>query len=226
MFVVPPLAIDLGRGVFETVLVVNGVAVALERHLHRLASSVGALFGAPLPPAVAERASERVAARDRARLRIVAVPRAGGVDVDLEVADAPAESPRIAALEPVLLAGGLGAHKWRDRGALERLERTVAPSVPLLVDDDDVLEATRANVFVVRDGALVTPPADGRLLGGITRARVLETAVRLGVPAHEEPVRLDDLRTADEVFLTSAIRGVVSVDRPGPLAARLAEALR
>ena len=69
-------------------------------------------------------------------------------------------------LEPRALAGGLGPHKWLDR-----------PQDPawLAVDlDGAVLEAAWANVWIeAADGALLTPPADGRILPGITRARLL-----------------------------------------------------
>ena len=92
--------------------------------------------------------------------------------------------------------------------------------MPVFVDENgDVLEATRANVFVVRDGVLVTPPADGRLLRGVTRERVLERA-----GAVEDRVVVDELEAADEVFLTSAVRGVAVV-RGGAVAAKVRELL-
>ena len=224
----PPLEIDLGRGVFESVLVVDGSPVVLERHLRRLGWSTSALFGAPLPPAVAERARASAAGRSRARLRIAAVPRPAGIDVELDVEDVPSRSGSVASLEPVLLPGGLGQHKWRDRTGAERLEREVLPALPVFVDvDGDVLEATRANVFAVdRGGGVVTPPADGRLLPGVTRERVLEAAARLGLDVRVDRLSLEDLAAADEIFLTSAVRGVAGVGASGEVAARIAEALR
>ena len=94
-----------------------------------------------------------------------------------------------------------------------------------------MLEASRGNVFAVRDGALVTPPADGRILPGVTRARVLLVAEALGIPAREETFDLRTMLDSAEVFLTGAVRGiepvrgcdgalVASAERVGPALAR------
>jgi len=89
---------------------------------------------------------------------------------------------------------------------------------PLLCDLDGlVLEAGRANVFCVeRDGRLLTPPADGRILPGVTRARVLELAPRLGLVVSVEPIDLRRLVRAGELFLTGSLGGV----EPAQLAGR------
>ena len=97
-----------------------------------------------------------------------------------------------------------------------------------------MLEAGRANLFVVSDGALATPPLDGRILPGTARAATLAVAAELGIEAVERPVALAELRSADEVFLTSSLRGVrpvrrldgVELDSAGDLAERIALALR
>ena len=72
-------------------------------------------------------------------------------------------------------------------------------ALPLIVDaDDTVLEASRANLFAVRDGALFTPPLDGRILPGITRMRGVEIAGDLGMEL-EDRLSPGDLLGADEV---------------------------
>jgi para-aminobenzoate synthetase/4-amino-4-deoxychorismate lyase len=128
-----------------------------------------------------------------------------------------------------------GAHKWADRDWLESVEAELGEEVPLILTDaDEVLEAGRANVFLVADGGIATPPADGRILPGTARAATLDLAADLGVPAAERPLYLDDLREADDLFLTSSLRGirpVRSVDgeplkRKDPLVERLAAELR
>ena len=120
---------------------------------------------------------------------------------------------RGAELRGLVVEGGLGAHKWTDRRLLERAEAGGPPgAVPLLLDRDGaVLEASRANVFAVRDAAIATPPADGRIVAGIARRRVLELARATGRETREERLSIDDLRDADEVFLTGSVRGVEPV---------------
>jgi branched-chain amino acid aminotransferase len=66
----------------------------------------------------------------------------------------------------------------------------------------EVAEGSGENLFVVRDGAIVTNDADAGVLLGITRASVLELAGMLGIPARIAPITIDDLRSADELFFT------------------------
>jgi branched-chain amino acid aminotransferase len=95
----------------------------------------------------------------------------------------------------------------------------------------ELAECTTANLFLVRDGVLLTPPLAAGLLAGITRAFVLEIAKDLGVESREAALHDDDLFTADEAFLTSTTRELVPITtvdettigtgRPGPLTNRL-----
>jgi D-alanine transaminase len=80
-----------------------------------------------------------------------------------------------------------------------------------------------------------TPPLDVGILDGITRAKVLELARGNGIPLEEARLSPDELRAADEVFITSATRAVLPVTRldeqpvgdgvPGPVTRRLGELL-
>ena len=122
--------------------------------------------------------------------------------VTLSPADQPPDRP--ARLVPYALPGGLGAHKWRDRRLLDALGAHRPGTVPLLVDTDGcVLEAAYANVWIREGDALITPPVDGRILPGVTRAAVLAQSPG----AREEPVKLTRLEHADAIFLTSSIAG-------------------
>jgi para-aminobenzoate synthetase/4-amino-4-deoxychorismate lyase len=163
---------DPALGVFETVLVEDGRPVALEDHLARLAASVGKLYGAALPSTVLAGAQAAAAeAVTRSRMRVLA-DADGGVRITVSPAGPPADRPVL--LEPFALPGGLGAHKWRDRRLLDALAVLHPGAVPLLVDTDGlVLEAAYANVWIIEGDALITPPADGRILPGTTRAAVL-----------------------------------------------------
>jgi para-aminobenzoate synthetase/4-amino-4-deoxychorismate lyase len=127
-----------------------------------------------------------------------------------------------------------GAHKWADRDWLESVEADFGDAVPLILASEEVLEAGRANIFLVKDGALATPPADGRILPGTARAATLALAADLGVPTAERRLHRDDLRDADDLFLTSSLRGIRPVrsldgtplEPTDPLVERLAADLR
>jgi branched-chain amino acid aminotransferase len=97
--------------------------------------------------------------------------------------------------------------------------------------DGLVSEGSGQNLFLVRDGVLITPPLDGTNLTGITRDAVLRIAADLGITAREQPVPRESLYTADELFFTgtaSEVTPIRSVDRipigsgrAGPLTLRL-----
>ena len=74
-------------------------------------------------------------------------------------------------------------------------------------------EAATSNVFLVKNGALHTPSLGSGCLPGITRAVVIELAATLGIPCEERDFPVDELHAADELFLTSSIRGVMAVSR-------------
>ena len=207
---------DAAAGVFETLLVRDGRPVELAAHLDRLAAAVAALYGAALPREEAAAIAERHAVGlDRGRLRLTAIPGTDGGPPALDASAAPLSpgSDTPLRLSPVTLPGGLGPYKWNDRRLLETLERRAGPgALPLLVDLDGlVLEASRANVFAVSNDTLVTPPLDGTILPGVTRARVIRRAAGLGIEVQERPLPLAELLGADAIFVTSAIRGVQPV---------------
>ncbi len=94
-----------------------------------------------------------------------------------------------------------------------------------------VSEGSGQNVFVVRNGAIYTPPVDGSLLPGITRDTVIALASDAGIPVHVEAIAREALYMADELFFSGTaaeITPVRSVDRikvgagkPGPVTQRL-----
>jgi para-aminobenzoate synthetase/4-amino-4-deoxychorismate lyase len=233
---------DPKAGVFETLLVAGGRPVELDAHMARLAASLAALFGEGAPPGTWELVRERADRIGLGRLRLTVAPGGDGklmaetVAAEVDPALVFPTQERAVGLRSLVVEGGLGAHKWADRALLEGAEDEAPDgALPLLVDSDGtVFEASRANVFAVRDGALFTPPADGRILPGIVRARAIEVADGLGIDVREDGLTLADLRRADEVFLTGSVRGVEPVrsldgddlSHAGSLSARIAAELR
>jgi para-aminobenzoate synthetase/4-amino-4-deoxychorismate lyase len=205
---VPP---DRAQGVFETMLVRRGQIHALDRHLERLAHSLGALYGTRLPPGLPRRLRRHAAGLSgEHRLRVDAVP---GQELRVTARPVAAGYRAPVALAPLVVPGGLGPHKWRDR---RLLDARPADPAPLLVDaDGTVLEAAWGNVWLLDGDRLTTPPADGRILPGTTRALLLERAPALGLTAREAPISLDAMRTAPVTFATSSIRLAVPATLAG-----------
>ena len=83
----------------------------------------------------------------------------------------------------------------------------------LLNSRGKVSEASGMNLFLVRDGVLITPSVDQDILEGITRASILELATVMGIPVLERPVDKTELMIADEVFLSGTAARVTPVRR-------------
>lgn len=101
----------------------------------------------------------------------------------------------------------------------------------ILIRDGLLSEGSASNIFMVQDGVLLAPPKSNLILPGITYDVVLELAAAEGQPHAVRPITEAELRSADEVWLTSStkeITAVVTLDgqavasgRPGPVFKRL-----
>ena len=248
----------VGDGVFETLRVYNGVPFAWRRHFERLAYSAAGLgLTLPDPDRLRAAADAVVAAnllRD-ARLRVTvtggegppgssragAIPTAFVVAVPFRPASPTTrvavtpwtrnERSAVAGLKTISYAANVRALAYaEERGAEEALFANTA---------GDLCEATGSNVFVVRDGVAITPPATAGCLLGVTRGLLLEIAASCGVEALEADVPMTELASVSEMFVSSTTREVQAVgaildpprdDRvlsaPGPIATCLAQAFR
>ena len=183
---------DPAAGLYETILVEQGDPRDLEAHLRRLTDSATTLYGLTVPDLTAH-AREAARGHERARLRIDLVP---GEDPTLQVTSLKAIPP--AQLRPVVVPGGIGAHKWRDRTLLEAHENDDPDTLPLLLDADGyVLETSRTAIVIRAGDQLYAPPVDGRILPSITARG-----------AQPRPLTLDDLGRAEAVYVASALRGL------------------
>ena len=126
-----------------------------------------------------------------------------------------------------LLNNALAMQEAVRRGAFEGVMRNYR---------GELAECTQSNLFIVKDGAALTPPLDAGLLPGITREFVLEIGAAIGIPVGEAALLDQDLFEADEAFLTSSTRELVPIvqvdDRaigdgfPGPVTRALLDAFR
>ncbi|MFP8956045.1 aminotransferase class IV [Natrialbaceae archaeon A-CW3] len=106
---------------------------------------------------------------------------------------------------------GAKTHNYLN-GILARQELYDADEALLRDMDGYVAEGTTSNLFFVDEDGLHTPTTEGSVLPGITRRVVLELAEETGVPVHEGWYRPDDIREADEVFLTNTTWEIRPVD--------------
>lgn len=229
-------------------LVIAGRAVQLDAHLTRLRGSVAALYGCGLPDGTRSLAIDRAGGIEHGKLRLTFVPPRNEaaystaaepeLRLDAEEVEVAAVFPgpaRGVGLRPVAVAGGLGEHKWADRRLLDRAAAAALPGeLPLLLDaDGSVLEASRASVFAIAGGSVVTPPTDGRILPSIARRQAIEVALEAGIEVREERLTRADLQSA-EVFLTGSVRGVevanaiegAALAPPGEISALIGAGLR
>ena len=101
----------------------------------------------------------------------------------------------------------------------------------ILIRDGYLSEGAASNIFVVKNGVLLCPPKSHLMLSGITYDVVLELAAANTIPVEVRPVSDDELRTADEIWMTSSTREILPItrldDQPvgagvcGPLAQRM-----
>ncbi len=109
--------------------------------------------------------------------------------------------------------------------------RAGADDALFLTIHGDLSEATSANLWVVQDGRLTTPPRSAAVLPGTTRTWLLEHAAELGLEPHEATLRPEDLLSGEEAMLSSSVAGIVPLTRyagqpigdgrPGPWSATL-----
>lgn len=112
--------------------------------------------------------------------------------------------------------------------AADHARRLGAREALFITEDGRVIEGATTNLFLLRDGILVTPPAGDLVLPGILRRQVIKAAARLAIPCREREILLPEVYEAEEAFLTNALIGVLPVatveNRPlsrGPLGLKL-----
>ena len=121
----------------------------------------------------------------------------------------------------------LALREAKSKGAFEAI---------LLTDGEKLSDGITSNIYLVRDGTLLTPSHDASIVEGITRRAVLELADDMGITVSQGLFDVEEIRKADEMFLTSTTREVVPIarvdskpvgdGRPGPVTTRLLEAYR
>jgi branched-subunit amino acid aminotransferase/4-amino-4-deoxychorismate lyase len=213
-------ALTHGLGLYETLKLVGGVPVFFEEHIARLDLGLEEL-GLERPCSRAEMASQicRLSAASEVpdgacRVLVTAGSPNGrpGLLIQTDQRTFPARPLRVISYRGVRVRAALKAMTVMQSYLAQRAAKAAGADDAILVDDEGhIFEGATSNMFLVRGGGLVTPPAEGAILPGVMRAKVEELAGAYGVPVVEAFARVADLRPDDGMLLTSSVRGIVPV---------------
>jgi branched-chain amino acid aminotransferase len=240
-----------GWGIFTTIRIARGEAFAYERHWRRL-DKHAAIINLPMPYAAAKvrmhlheviRANKITEGCARIYLIYNNVgfwqsdePRP---QVDLlicsaglpEYADVARLGLRAHGRHAAAPLSGVKSISWLNNvWAVAEAAKEGFDEVVLLNERSEVSECTSANIFVVKNSKVLTPPLSSGCLEGVTRGILMEIAPESGVSVAAQSLHPEDLYSADEVFISSTNRNVIGVGEiaghkiaaaPGPVTQRL-----
>ena len=222
-----------GDGCYEILRTWNGVIGDVEAHLDRLYETAKFLVLRPIErQKLTEAVYKTLVASDspgEKRIRIMLTRGEGPFGAKLKeigpgsaiviVEDLP-EQPTELSL--AVVDWPLPRRRGRGHKTLSFLDNIIARELARAEDADDairldddgnVIECATSNIFIVSDGEVSTPSSDDGALPGIVRARVLTLCDKLELTSRVRDLTVRDLRGADELFVTSSLRGVVAVTR-------------
>lgn len=243
-----------GDGVFEGIRAYNGRVFKLKEHIDRLYNGArGIMINVPLTKEEMIEVVLETLRRNQlqdAYIRLVISRGAGDLGLDPKKCSKPTVvciADKIVLYPEELYENGMeiitaATRRNRPEGVnpqmkslnylnniMAKLEANLAgaPEALLLNNEDYVAECTGDNIFIVKNGVLITPPPYVGILVGITRNAIIETAGRLGIKVEEKVFTRYEVFTADECFLSGTAAEavpVVKVDgrpiadgKPGPI---------
>lgn len=224
-----------GDGFFETLKIMNGKILLVEAHMERLFASLGVLkFDAPgyfNPQYICDHILGLVKKNGHeklARIRITLFRGNGGLyELENHSPNLLIQSWELNPANNKLNENGLDLGFYRDArkvcdgfsalkhnnflsysmAALWAKENKLNDAI-LLNPYDKVADATIANVFIVKDGIIKTPPLSDGPVNGVMRRYLLKCLRKDAMPVEETSLEPDDLLQASELFLTNAIYGI------------------
>ncbi|HSG11440.1 MAG TPA: D-amino acid aminotransferase [Gammaproteobacteria bacterium] len=239
-----------GDGIYEVIPVYGGRLFRLSQHLKRLRNSLdGVRITNPMSDSEWEAMLNELVARNEGSDQAVYLQVTRGAAPKRDHAFPTGVQPTVFGMSNALTVNrdaaavqGVRAITLDDiRWSLCNLKAiTLLPNVMLrqqaieadtaeaiLINNGKAIEGAASNLFIVKNGLLITPPNSNCLLPGVTRDLVIELAANNGIPHREADIPADDLLQADEIWLTSSTREispVIQLDntavgdgKPGPL---------
>jgi branched-chain amino acid aminotransferase len=253
-----------GEGVYETMRTYHGRPFLFDRHMRRLRRSAS-MIELPLPFSDDQLAAQIRATQDAAKLegeayiRVLVTRGVGELTYDLNAtpnpslviivkpqvdppADAYDKGVRVvivdivrnhpATVNPMIKSNNL----MNSALAMQQALRSHAFEGVMRNYKGELTECTTANLFIVKNNVVLTPPLEAGLLPGITREYLFDVGKDIGIEVTETILGDDDLFRADEAFLTSTTRELVPIvtvndrmvgnGRPGPVTWKLLNAFR
>jgi branched-chain amino acid aminotransferase len=217
--------LTLGDGLFETLAVRDGVALWRFEHIERMRSSAATL-GIPFPETDIENAIDALAYKAKGHhvLRLTLTRGEGGRGLAGET-----KKPTLLGtldpfdgqlrFQPVKLMTSATRRNFHSPASrmktLSYMDNMLAAREAAAAGADDALmlnsvgrvaSSTIANIFVEKDGTLITPALTEGILPGVMRIAVIRAAKQLGIQVKERQVRPADAENADGLFLTNSLR--------------------
>ena len=246
-----------GDSVYETLRTYGGKPFLFSRHFARLEHSASAI-NLKLPWTKSETLKEigRTCVPDECRIRLMVTRGVGELSADIETCVDPTVIIIVVSLVPPpgriytegvevvissvrrsgwfadiktgsLIHQVVARHEANSKGAYEAILPTA---------DEKLSDGITSNIYIVRDGKVLTPAHDAGIVEGITRGVVLDLAREIGLQVVEALFDVEEIGRADEMFLTSSTREVVPIARvngvpvgggkPGPVTLALLQAYR
>ncbi len=223
-----------GDGVYEVIASYQGKFFLFDAHLKRLRRSLDAIRleyvpVEPIAQQICELFDKCAMPRAKVYLQITrgAAPRDHAFPVPRPEPNVIITVREVHEVEPTKLERGVKCITWRDIrwGRVDIKTTNLLPNClakqaaldagcfdALFVSDDGIVrEASSANLFAVKNGALWTHPTDEHILPGITRAKLVELAHEHAIELHEEKFDVRFLLAADEAFITGTTTEVLPV---------------
>lgn len=251
-----------GDGVFEGIRAYNGIVFKLKEHIDRLYKSAHPIFlNIPLSKAELTKAVLETLRKNNltnAYIRLVVTRGVGDLGLD------PRKCPRATVIiitEPLLqlhsvekVENGINTmitwvkrnpvdsqtHEMKSLNYLNSImgkieANNVGADEAICLDKTGyVCEGVGENIFIVRDGKLLTPPLSSGALDGITRTLIIRLAKKMGIEVVERNITPNELFTADEVFFTGTAaevapirevnKRIIGTGKPGPVSKQIKQA--
>ncbi|MSQ31908.1 MAG: hypothetical protein EXR59_01535 [Dehalococcoidia bacterium] len=226
-----------GYGIFDSLRIYGGVPFLLDRHLARLATGADFLgIDRPNPKTIANVVHELIKRNGDTEARVRITLSMTGIGIvptlpekriaTLFIAMMPLDVHSIEQAQSKGVRAIISHKATRTTGPLSAIKGTAqalgiiaqseahdsdADEAILLNDKGMLAEGSFSNLFIAKNGVLITPDLKSGILPGITREAVIASAKRNGIPIEMRQVKLNEAVKADEIFLTNSVREIVPI---------------